>query len=116
VTRRLPAPLLVLAAVISVQFGEALAATLIPTVGVFGSVTLRLTIAAAVLLATVRPRPPGSCGRDHEPVRSIESEGSRAVGARGRDQSDRRARLSLRLFNRLVTVVTTRMPMMTVSD
>ena len=56
VTRRLPAPLLVLAAVISVQFGGALAATLVPTVGVFGSVTLRLTIAAAVLLATVRPR------------------------------------------------------------
>ena len=56
VTRRVPAPLLVLAAVVSVQFGGALAATLVPLVGVFGSVTLRLTIAAAVLLATVRPR------------------------------------------------------------
>ena len=55
-TRRAPAPLLVLAAVISVQFGGALAATLIPAVGVFGSVTLRLTIAAAVLLAVVRPQ------------------------------------------------------------
>ena len=55
-TRRVPAPLLVLAAVVSVQFGGALAATLVPLVGVFGSVTLRLTIAAAVLLAIMRPR------------------------------------------------------------
>ncbi len=54
--RRVPAPLLVLAAVVSVQFGGALAATLVPVVGVFGSVTLRLTIAAAVLLAIARPR------------------------------------------------------------
>jgi len=36
VTRRAPAPLLVLAAVISVQFGGAMAARLIPLVGVFG--------------------------------------------------------------------------------
>jgi inner membrane transporter RhtA len=56
VSRRVPAPLLVLAAVVSVQFGGALAATLIPVVGVFGSVTLRLTIAAVVLLAIARPR------------------------------------------------------------
>jgi inner membrane transporter RhtA len=56
VTRRIPAPLLVLAAVISVQFGGAMAATLIPLVGVFGSVTLRLTIAAAILLVVARPR------------------------------------------------------------
>src|SRR6185436_3104834 len=55
-TRRVPAPLLVLAAVVSVQFGGALAATLVPLVGVFGSVTLRLTVAAAVLLVMVRPR------------------------------------------------------------
>ena len=45
-----------LAAVVSVQFGGALAATLIPLVGVFGSVALRLTIAAAVLLVVARPR------------------------------------------------------------
>jgi inner membrane transporter RhtA len=56
VTRRVPAPLLVLAAIVSVQFGGAMAATLIPVVGVFGSVTLRLTIAATVLLVIVRPR------------------------------------------------------------
>ena len=55
-TRRVPAPLLVLAAVVSVQFGGALAATLVPVVGVFGSVTLRLTIAAAVILGIARPR------------------------------------------------------------
>ena len=33
-----------------------MAATLIPSVGVFGSVTLRLTIAATILLVIVRPR------------------------------------------------------------
>ena len=55
-TRRVPAPLLVLAAIISVQFGGAMAATLIPLAGVFGSVTLRLTIAAAILLVVARPR------------------------------------------------------------
>jgi inner membrane transporter RhtA len=56
VTRRIPAPLLVLTAIVSVQFGGAMAATLIPLVGVFGSVTLRLTIAAAILLIIARPR------------------------------------------------------------
>lgn len=48
--------MLVLAAIISVQFGGAMAATLIPLVGVFGSVTLRLTVAAAILLVVARPR------------------------------------------------------------
>lgn len=47
---------LVLLAVGSVQFGGALAATLIPAVGALGSVTLRLAIAAAVMLAVLRPR------------------------------------------------------------
>jgi inner membrane transporter RhtA len=56
VTRRIPSPLLVLAAIVSVQFGGAMAATLIPFVGVFGSVTLRLTIAATILLVFARPR------------------------------------------------------------
>jgi len=64
VTRRFPAPLLVLAAVVSVQFGGALAATLIPQVGVFGSVTLRLTIASAVMLLAIRPRLRGRSARD----------------------------------------------------
>ena len=63
-TRRIPAPLLVLAAVVSVQFGGAMAATLIPLVGVFGSVTLRLTIAATLLLVIVRPRLQGRTSSD----------------------------------------------------
>ncbi len=58
------APLLVLAAVISVQFGGALAATLVPRIGAAGSVTLRLAFATLVLLVVARPRlrghPPSS--------------------------------------------------------
>jgi len=46
----------VLAAIVSVQFGGALAVTLIPLVGVLGSVTLRLTVAATILLVIARPR------------------------------------------------------------
>lgn len=48
--------LLVLVAVGSVQLGGALAATLIPEVGVVGSVALRIAIGAAILLAWARPR------------------------------------------------------------
>lgn len=48
--------LLVLFAVLSVQFGGALAVTLLPIVGVSGSVTLRLLLAVIVLLAIARPR------------------------------------------------------------
>lgn len=47
---------LVLGAVVSVQFGGALAATLIPIVGVAGSVALRLAFAVVVMLAVARPR------------------------------------------------------------
>ncbi len=47
--------LLVLAAIISVQFGGAVAATLVPVVGAAGSVMLRLGIGAVVLLAIARP-------------------------------------------------------------
>ena len=56
--RRAPAPplLLVLTAVVSVQFGGALAATLVPVVGAAGSVTLRLLFATVVLLLVARPR------------------------------------------------------------
>jgi inner membrane transporter RhtA len=42
--------------VLSVQFGGALAATLVPEIGAAGSVTLRLLIATLVLLAVARPR------------------------------------------------------------
>ena len=46
---------LVLTAVVSVQFGGALAATLVPEIGAGGSVTLRLLFAAAILWAFARP-------------------------------------------------------------
>ena len=66
-TARIPAPLLVLGAVVSVQFGGALAATLVPRIGAAGSVALRLVLAAAVLLAVARPRLRGRsrAGLDH---------------------------------------------------
>lgn len=51
-----PAPVLVLLAVVSVQFGGALAATLVPKIGAPGSVTLRLLFATLVLGAVARPR------------------------------------------------------------
>ncbi|GAA2730260.1 DMT family transporter [Pedococcus aerophilus] len=56
-TTRAPASplLLVLTAVVSVQFGGALAATLVPEIGAAGSVTLRLLFATAILLAWARP-------------------------------------------------------------
>ena len=53
---RVPAPVLVLLAVLSVQFGGALAATLVPAIGAAGSVTLRLLIGTLILLAVARPR------------------------------------------------------------
>ncbi|MFE3199453.1 DMT family transporter [Embleya sp. NPDC059237] len=59
--RLLPGPrgravLLVLASACSIQFGAAFAARLFPQVGPAGAVTLRLVIAAALLLAFSRPR------------------------------------------------------------
>ncbi|MEV2217112.1 EamA family transporter [Streptomyces sp. NPDC050997] len=47
---------LVLAGGVSVQFGAALAVTLMPRAGAFGVVTLRLLVAALVLLVVCRPR------------------------------------------------------------
>ncbi len=52
---RVPAPLLVLGGVISVQFGGALAATLVPEIGAGGSVLLRISISAVLLAVFVRP-------------------------------------------------------------
>ena len=46
---RVPAPALVLVGIVSVQFGAALAATLVPTLGAAGSVTLRLFFSSVVL-------------------------------------------------------------------
>lgn len=55
---------LVLAGGISVQFGGALAVTLMPRVGALGVVTLRLLVAAIVLLAVCRPRVRGHSRAD----------------------------------------------------
>ncbi|MEO7754671.1 MAG: EamA family transporter [Terracoccus sp.] len=52
---RRTAPLLVLGGVVSVQFGGALAATLVPKIGAAGSVTLRLLFAMVILYAVARP-------------------------------------------------------------
>ena len=55
-TARVPAPLLVLGGVVSVQFGGALAATLVPDIGAGASVLVRLGFAAAIMLLIARPR------------------------------------------------------------
>src|SRR6476661_6803289 len=60
---RVPAPLLVLMGIVSVQFGGALAATLVPAIGAAGSVTLRLLIGTLILLAVARPRLSGHSRR-----------------------------------------------------
>ncbi|MGO0576221.1 EamA family transporter [Ornithinimicrobium panacihumi] len=49
------AVVLVLLAIVSVQFGAALAVTLLPLVGVVGSVSIRLVLAAIILCVFVRP-------------------------------------------------------------
>jgi inner membrane transporter RhtA len=51
-----PAPLLVLGGIVSVQFGGALAATLVPDIGAGGSVFLRIAMSAIILFAVARPR------------------------------------------------------------
>lgn len=52
---RRTAPLLVLGGVVSVQFGGAFAATLVPRIGAPGSVLLRLLFATLILYAVARP-------------------------------------------------------------
>lgn len=59
-----PAPALVIAAIVSVQLGGALAVTLIPTIGASGSVTLRLAMAAVIMALVARPRLGGHGRRD----------------------------------------------------
>ena len=51
-----PAPLLVFGGVVSVQFGAALAATLVPEIGAGGSVLLRIAFSALILVPLARPR------------------------------------------------------------
>jgi inner membrane transporter RhtA len=52
---RVPAPLLVLTAIVSVQLGSSLAKTLFDDLGAAGMTLLRLTLSAALLLALLRP-------------------------------------------------------------
>jgi inner membrane transporter RhtA len=54
--RRLPAPLLVLTSIISVQFGSGIARTLFDDLGASGVTLLRLAIAALVIGVATRPR------------------------------------------------------------
>lgn len=54
--RRVPAPVLALGAIVSVQFGSAFARTHFEAVGPTGAATLRLVFAAVLLLIVVRPR------------------------------------------------------------
>jgi inner membrane transporter RhtA len=54
--KRVPAPLLVLAAIASVQFGSAVARTLFDDLGAAGVTFLRLAIAALILAVVTRPR------------------------------------------------------------
>jgi inner membrane transporter RhtA len=51
-----PAPVLVVGAIASVQSGAAVATRLFPDVGVGGTVFLRLVLSAVILVALVRPR------------------------------------------------------------
>lgn len=55
VTRGVPAPAMVLGAAFSVQFGAALAATLFDDLGAAGTSTLRVGLAAVILVAAWRP-------------------------------------------------------------
>ena len=59
-----PAPLLVFGGVVSVQFGGALAATLVPDVGAGGAVFLRIALSALILLPLARPALRGHSRQD----------------------------------------------------
>ena len=70
--RAIPAWSLVLTGVVSVQFGGALAATLIPELGPSGTVALRLGLGMVILVVAIRPR-----------VRTLDRHDLAAVGAFG---------------------------------
>lgn len=54
--QRIPAPVLAVAAIVSLQFGSAFARTHFAEVGPTGAATLRLVFAAVLLVVVVRPR------------------------------------------------------------
>jgi inner membrane transporter RhtA len=64
VTNRVPAWLLAVAAMLSVQLGAALSTRLFPVVGPGGTAWLRLTAGALIFLAISRPRLTGLTARD----------------------------------------------------
>ncbi|MSS45721.1 EamA family transporter [Cutibacterium sp. WCA-380-WT-3A] len=63
--------ILVFMAILSVQFGGAFAATLIPRVGALGTVALRMSLAAIVLAPIVRPRIKGHTRADWRRVLAL---------------------------------------------
>ncbi len=63
-SRSVPAPLLVIGAILSVQVGAAIATGLIRDLGPLVTVTIRLDVAALVLLVIARPSPRGRSRRD----------------------------------------------------
>lgn len=65
---RVPPVALVMAAVVSVQFGGALAATLVPSIGAVGTVALRMALSAGVIVLLVRPRWRGRSAADWRAV------------------------------------------------
>ena len=60
----MPAPLFVVAAAVSVQFGAALAATMFDDLGAAGTSVLRVGLAAVILVALWRPRVRGVARED----------------------------------------------------
>lgn len=66
-----PAPLLVLGGILSVQVGAAMAAGLIAEIGAVATVGLRLAVAALVLLLVARPEVRGKGRRDWLPVLAL---------------------------------------------
>ncbi|MFT4124203.1 MAG: EamA family transporter [Microbacteriaceae bacterium] len=98
---RVPAPLLAVAAVFSVQFGSAATRTVFGATGPLGATCLRLLFASALLLAIVRPwRRPGGARRP----------GSRRPGSRRRRLGVVALGLALAGMNSLIYLAIDRVP------
>ena len=63
--------ILVFMAILSVQFGGAFAATLIPRIGALGTVALRMSLAAILLAPIVQPRMKGHTCADWRKVLAL---------------------------------------------